>query len=181
MFKTPFLIVSCLLLLSLSFGFSACKAPKNAVTSVNNHPEEKPQNAAVVKRDSAVATISRTPCYGKCPTYTMIIYPNGAVWFEGQRNVTKVGIYTKNIGKEAVNAFIDSFEKADVWSMKDSYPPVATDLPMTNLTFKHNGQYKAIKGTFNAPESLLGLVEYLYNMADDDTGWLKTGDLPMQK
>ena len=158
-------------------AMTACDAQK----SVSKTPKPATTPNRVAKQDSAVITISRTPCYGKCPAYSMSVFANGKVTFEGQRDVSKIGLYTKSIGADSVTALVKKFEDANVWHMEDTYPNIATDLPTTIVSYRKGSKYKMVKGIYKAPDSLLDIVTTLYKIADSDDGWLKTGNLPMQK
>ena len=44
-----------------------------------------------------VAAIEKSPCFGKCPVYTMQIFKDGKVLYEGRMNTKKLGTFQKNI------------------------------------------------------------------------------------
>jgi hypothetical protein len=104
-------------------------------------------------------TLERTACYGTCPTYSAAISADGTVIFSGSyyktvKGVsvwTRTGVIKSRISREQVQRLIDEFEKANYFSLKDSYivgkdgcPAVATDNPTAYTSFQINGQTKSV-------------------------------------
>ncbi|WP_228369368.1 DUF6438 domain-containing protein [Candidatus Nitrososphaera gargensis] len=59
--------------------------------------------------DSAIITLERTVCYGTCPDYSLTIYGNGAVVYEGHRWVAVTGRQTSSIPQQEVKELVDYF------------------------------------------------------------------------
>ncbi|MEQ8671904.1 MAG: DUF6438 domain-containing protein [Aggregatilineales bacterium] len=113
-------------------------------------------------------TISRTPCFGSCPIYTVTVYEDGTVVYEGTDFVDVTGTQTIQIEPETVDLLVNSFVEAGYFEWDDSYTTMAvTDMPsvITSVTFE--GETKQInhyRGTDNAPLALSYLEIWLDNM-----------------
>lgn len=44
--------------------------------------------------------VSRGPCFGFCPVYTLSVTPSGAVTFDGTRHTAMLGSHTRDAGRE---------------------------------------------------------------------------------
>ncbi|MDX2002746.1 MAG: DUF6438 domain-containing protein [Chitinophagales bacterium] len=138
-----------------------------------------PDQAVQIKQDSTLMTMSKTPCYGKCPVYTISIAGSGRVVFEGKRFTDKQGVYEKYIDWKKVANLASKFENAGIFDMANEYPPAAVDLPRTNVSYYYGGREKKISGTYNAPPALLDIVKDMEAIANEP-GWVKIADLPQE-
>jgi hypothetical protein len=94
-----------------------------------------------------VVTLSRTACFGTCPVYTLKIFEDGSVVYEGREFVKKKGEVRGQIRKKAVEDLVTEFMKIDYLGIKGNLEcrEWATDMPsaMTSLSWK--GQTNAVK------------------------------------
>ncbi len=105
-------------------------------------------------------TLERTGCYGTCPSYTLTIAADGSVVFnatsywvrEGKASRLKEsGVILSNISEEQLRQLIAAFEKADYFSLRDSYTSnedcpggVSTDMPSAYTSIQINGRRKGV-------------------------------------
>src|SRR5436305_2696176 len=75
-------------------------------------------------------TLQRTGCYGTCPSYALTITADGTVVFNGTAYWVKkesimfgerYGITMSKISQEQMLQLISEFEKANYFSLRDSY------------------------------------------------------------
>ena len=99
-------------------------------------------------------TLSRTPCFGNCPVYTVSMSEDGAVRYEGVQGVRVSGARTWKIAPEAVHALAADMVKAGFFEMKDEYTALITDLPTITTTLTRGSRTKTIKDYFGAPAAL---------------------------
>ena len=83
----------------------------------------------------AVIKMAKNPCFGKCPIYSMTIYTNGQIEFEGQRFTNKLGTYGKSITPLLVQGLVKELNDMDFLNMENNYPSNLPDLPKTNITY----------------------------------------------
>ena len=88
--------------------------------------------------------LSRTGCFGPCPSYRITLHGNGQVEYEGLGNVDVKGLHTYTISPGAVAALIERLRSRDVWSMAGSWIAPITDNPGYKTTITIGGQTRII-------------------------------------
>lgn len=122
--------------------------------------------------ENVVMTLDRGPCYGSCPVYKLTIYGNGTVLYEG-------GTKTTSISEDKVRQLISEFEKADYFSLKDSYDQRSilgmchTDDSSATTSIAIGGRKKIVNNYHGcpAPEKLI-LLENKIDEIVDTSGWI---------
>ncbi len=118
-----------------------------------------------------VAAIEKSPCFGKCPVYSMQIFKDGKVSYEGKMNTKKLGVFQKNITKKELKDIAKAFESAKFTTLQDIYTSELEDLPSTMLYYSNGSINKSVVGKENRPPQVLQLQYMLEKIADSD-GWL---------
>ena len=157
--KKYLLVISVLLLAAiLSIG---CNGNKTPVPSNTN---------------TVVITLERTACFGVCPVYTLTIYGDGRVVYEGIRFVRTEGVRTATINEDKIKQLIAEFREIDYFSLRDSYEERnATDMPSAFSSLTVDGKTKAVRhyhGDFSAPEELTELEDEIDKIVNSDQ-WIK--------
>ena len=104
--------------------------------------------------------MERTACFGKCPSYVVIIRSNGSVNYEGRNNAPFTGTRTSKLTPAQTKKLFSSFERQKLKSLKSVYPILATDLPHVHYTFNWGKKSKTVKNAELGPS-------YLKNLAED--------------
>lgn len=151
----------------LVVGFGACAPRTSAV----------PRNDQTVRTDTAgpgadttrqhAVLLERTPCFGRCPVYTIAVSSSGKVTYNGRANVNQLGTISAQIPREKVEALVDELDRAGYFTFADKYVPAepacgnyATDLPSVISAVMHRGRSKTIVhdyGCGSAPAALVVL------------------------
>lgn len=71
--------------------------------------------------------LERTPCYGPCPVYSVTVYGDGTVIYEGIRHVRIEGVQTYDISEDEVNDLVSMFYEINYFSLNDRYDAPFTD------------------------------------------------------
>ncbi|HLF02536.1 MAG TPA: DUF6438 domain-containing protein [Anaerolineales bacterium] len=103
-----------------------------------------PQPTAAPDYSDIVITLERTACFGTCPIYTLTVYGDGRVEYEGEMFVAVEGQQSATISAEQVQALVTALEQADYLSLSDDYSAPATDLPSTITSVTLGGKTKTI-------------------------------------
>ena len=143
-----------------------------------NFPEKPDQQAGTQTdpgEDSLFASIERTPCYGRCPTYSINIYKSGYVIYEGIRFVDRLGTYSTRISDRKIQAIINKANEIGYFELDDVYDSPVTDLPSTITYLSVNGQKKRIKDRVRGPEKLREYEKY-FDGVFEDMEWKKVED-----
>ena len=59
------------------------------------------------------------------------------------------------------------FQKADYFSLEDSYSSTATDLPSTNIYYKYRSDEKTVNLYGDGPEQLKTLIDEIIKTVDE--------------
>jgi hypothetical protein len=148
-------------LLTFSLALPACAQRKlSHKTSVNT-------TAAVPKQVEPVLVYQRTPCYGRCPTYTATIFADGRVEYDGQRFVSLLGKHTLSLPPATVAAMLAEAKRINFSSLANRYAGHTSDLPASIITVHPVGQpLHAVYASEGIPESLQGYITYLNSCLD---------------
>ncbi|MBZ0298736.1 MAG: DUF6438 domain-containing protein [Anaerolineae bacterium] len=114
-------------------------------------------------------TLERTACFGTCPMYTVTIYADGTVAYEGERFVEVTGTQTTMIDPAVVEKLVRIFDDAGYFSWEDEYTQQnVTDLPSVITSVTRDGETKRIvryAGDDSAPLALPFLENWLDRIA----------------
>jgi hypothetical protein len=160
--------VACLGMLLIATLLSGC------ITFVKKNGTDEPPPP--VAQEEIIIKLERTACFGTCPVYSVTIDEEGTVIYEGVDHVQTKGTKVTTISADAVNQLISEFEKADYYSLNDSYTNFnVSDMPSANTLISIGDRTKAIKhyhGDRSAPEKLTELenkIDEIVNSAQ----WIK--------
>ena len=116
--------------------------------------------------------MSRSPCMGVCPVYTLQVYDNGLVQLVGEKNIEQIGTYKAMLTSEELTALKQQFDALGFFSLEDEYVKRVSDLPTTHISYTQGDQTKRIKDYYGAPEGLRNLEKYIHNFLNELT-WEK--------
>jgi ankyrin repeat protein len=95
-------------------------------------------------RKSILMTLSRSGCFGMCPTYKVEIHGDGTVIYEGHSYGAVEGRHTTHISKEDVDALLEEFRQAHYFSLEDKYEYQVTDNPTYETSLSIGGKTKKV-------------------------------------
>ena len=171
----PFL----LLLLLLSFGgalLPACAQKANPSTqkaktkllSKKAAAQQAQANAAKAKQEpKPVLTFERTACFGLCPAYSMQVYADGRVTYNGRRAVPLMGPQELKLPAATVAAMLRNAEEAKFEQFRERYAQNTSDLPSIVVSIRQaNGQLKTVTVEEGAPQNVTTFFTYLSTQFD---------------
>ncbi len=129
-------------------------------------------SCATVSEQASYDSISltRTACFGFCPAYTVTMYNDGKVVWEGHMNVEKKGLDSAYLDEQVFIELQQAFEDADFLSFNDDYRDMnMTDCPSAILEITDGKLGKSVNRYTcdrNAPE----VLEDLENLVDSLSG-----------
>lgn len=109
------------------------------------------------ENDTIFATLTRTPCFGTCPVYKLMIFKSGLALYEGSQHVEKTGRYLVYFSEEEMKNIEEKAKEIDYFGLKDEYDSPVTDFPTTYTSLRLNGKVKAISNRVSGPK---GLTDY---------------------
>ena len=158
-----------LLALSISILLSlfSCKQIQKSSKTKQDKSTSAGNKKKAGKKEDIFAILERTPCFGTCPVYKLIIYPDGHAVYEGFQHVTHTGKYTTTFTKEELKAIADKAESINYFKLKNNYDSPVTDFPTTVTSLTINGKTKTISNRANAPAELREFEIYLEKLFKD--------------
>ncbi len=105
-----------------------------------------------------IIEIYKSPCFGKCPVYTLSIYDNGLATYEGKINTDLKGMNQRFLSDTEFSSIKAAFKKSNWMSLKDNYPSGVSDLPKKVITYHTKEQSKKVVGDMKLPEVVNAIV-----------------------
>lgn len=124
-----------------------------------------PQASNADKYDLRVS-YHRGSCYGRCEVFTLDLYENGLLLFQGERFTDRPGTWQKNIDRRRVVSLLDSFERANFDAYPLSFRSQLADAATITITYYDEeglGHETSFKD--DAPEELKALDAAMFQLA----------------
>jgi uncharacterized protein DUF6438 len=127
----------------------------------------------VIPKD-LVIELHRMMCPGACPDYSLFVYGDGRVVYEGRRYVAVKGKRERWISKAQVKRLLDEFYRMSYFSLKDRYDPIASDGAVTKTSILAGSKTKEVVNCHpsQAPEELHQLEEMIDTISQSEL-WIK--------
>lgn len=153
--------------LFISYIFLLFLAPCNGSRTLQNTVGEDYSKVHI--------TYSETPCFGKCPVYSMTLDGSKMMaTYTGTENTEKIGDYTRPISTNEFSRFVEALDKAHYKKLEDEYLGLVADFPIRELIITIDGATKKIRNRSGAPPALEELEQVFKRFATGD-GWQKKG------
>ena len=123
-----------------------------------------------LNRLDRVVEMTKSPCYGRCPAFTLVIYEKGIVSYDGKRNTPRLGLYVKKLDNTTYQNLVSTFKKVNIWQFDNVYRGMYPDAPTVTISYHEEGDVKTILGKDGRPYPILELEAMLDNIANSD-GW----------
>ena len=141
------------------------------------------------QNDSVMISLQRTLCYGECPAYSVTIWGDGKVEFNGREFVNTIGLKTYTISRNSVDSLVREIFAIDFFSFNDSYITQrtlshlpdgrvdtvitqVTDLPTQYVTVKIGTQKKTVEDYYGTPKAIRELENKIDSVAKTSQ-WVK--------
>jgi hypothetical protein len=133
---------------------------------------------ALVEPTDFSIRLSRSGCYGTCPSYSVVIHGDGEIKFHGERFVAIPGDHDARITLEAVARLLERFRAAEFFELKDRYAASVTDNPTYCLELTVGPKRKTVTDYVGSwvgmPTSVSGLEDAVDAVAGTDR-WVTAG------
>jgi hypothetical protein len=169
-------------MLLLSVGLTACRSTAKDGSASNSATVDTSPSGALAVR------LERGPCYGRCAEYVVELFDDGAVRFDGRRNVKTLGVQRGTIAVSAVRTLQQQFADAGFATADTAYVEGAagcgryfTDGPQTIVSVRIGTVMKTIHldaGCTGAPRYLHTLASQVDSVARTSAWVTGTGEKP---
>ena len=107
----------------------------------------------------------RTPCYGKCPVYTVTFHKDGTAEYKGEAHVERIGIFDGAIADIDFQKLSNLIKSNNFLQMEKEYS-AALDLPGVIVEVKMNGVVKQVRADSQAmPPALEEIAQTIDKIA----------------
>jgi hypothetical protein len=133
---------------------------------------------ALVKPTDFSIKLSRSGCYGTCPSYSVMIHGDGKIEFHGGHYVSIPGDHQARIAPEAAARLLERFRAAEFFHFKDKYAASVTDNPTYCLELAIGAKRKTITDYVGTWVGMPTLVSELEDAVDEAAGtdrWVSAG------
>jgi Domain of unknown function (DUF6438) len=170
-------------------GKTAEIAPKAAAPAVLEvSPEVKPKmekaaqtatKAVGIPKDidqNLMASLRRSPCFGRCPAFSYDLFADGKVAYYGQSNVSRMGSYTAKADASFMKQVADKAMSIKYLSLADHYPTAdmaVSDVPTTTTYIRVGNDGKKITNNYDPPRDLTEFEQWLEAQFETLT-WIQT-------
>jgi hypothetical protein len=151
-----YLVHSFILFLLIAANLVAFNCAKKDIAGVDDSGHGETSKGVVI--NTPAEQISRIKldrefgeCFGLCPVYTVSVFDDGRVEFNGVKNVKEVGVYSSRINLDELNKLVDAFREAGFMRLSDQYvredncsKVVLSDGAYARLTFKDGDVTKSV-------------------------------------
>lgn len=116
-----------------------------------------------------VITLERTPCFGSCPVYTITIFADGTVTYQGENFVDVTGEQTLTLDAATVAMMVETFADAGYFDWQDAYDTrTVSDMPSVITSVTRDGEtHRIVRYTGDsAPLALPYLETWIDQMTE---------------
>ncbi len=158
-------------LFSLGVILGACKSPKVATAP---EPNVKSNYNEMVYSDSLFFHMEKSPCYGKCPVYSVDIYSNGKIIFVGRAFTELEGTYRGQASEEFLKEILNYANRINYFAMETKYDNEnVTDLPSTVTHIYLKSTDHGIYNRYEGPAELTAFENFVHEELMELDGWEK--------
>lgn len=147
--RVPFLVAIILL---------ACSSQKPATSAASHFGS---------KADPLFFSLERTPCFGRCPAYTVTIQADGSARYVGRTNAPRQGTFSGQVDIGTMQRLLDRANSIGFFSMDAKYDGQVTDLPSTIVRVNADGKDKQVTGRYRMPAAFRGFAAFADTLLQD--------------
>jgi hypothetical protein len=127
--------------------------------------------------------LSRSGCYGFCPSYSVTISGDGTVHYQGGRSVSIAGEHTTRVSPETARQLLDDFRKANFFDLQSEYRASVTDNPTYRLELIVGTTRKTVTDYVGQWVGMPAAITHLEDAVDRATGsarWVTASSQTLQ-
>lgn len=132
-------------------------------------PSETLPSASITTGD--FVELSRSGCYGTCPSYKVKVEENGDVIWKGNGFVEAVGERHAAIAPEAARVLLENFQSSAFWGLCGGYDASVTDNPTTQIEVRIGGHSKTVWNYADSAPEFEASLENAIDEAVDTHLW----------
>lgn len=156
-------------------------AASPAPTTAGSMPATATSGKPVLDYDRPVFTLSKTPCYGKCPQYSLTLTNDRQLILDAINYMDKKGKYSIRLNTREYNTLLMGLDSLNLQTLPAVYPQdtkrIPSDIQATVLRFPNDAgtEEKKVEIYFDAPEKLASFLTRFEAMVERKD-WVKMAE-----
>jgi len=169
------LLFACCICLPLLFLLMACKTSNsNAVKSKNGKGD-----VILIRAHTPLVSMTKGPCHGTCPIYTMTVFNDGVINFDGKRFCDKLGPHTTTLSDTELTFLQQKIDLLDTDSYPEKIQSNIPDFPSIKLTFSEKGKDDTSVWWRNGAPNELNELSVMLDKFRTNLTWKVDADAPL--
>jgi len=119
-------------------------------------------------------------CRGFCPTYKLLFRNDGALEYEGIRNMIKQGMDTVQLSNSELKQLRAAIASVNLWQYPERIESQVADAPNSTITVFNSGKQHAVQGSIDRPKPILEFELLLKDLAEAHGLKVKEGVNPYE-
>jgi hypothetical protein len=112
----------------------------------------------------------KTPCFGACPVFTLVVKMDGEVYFTGVKNTILEGTQSANWNSDQLEVLDRKMRELDIYNAPKSFDnPAVTDLPSMYIGYTKGNNLKTVKCRYQYPNGYKDLSAWLDEQINTST------------
>ena len=120
--------------------------------------------------------LERTPCFGDCPVYSVVIKSDGSFRYHGMENVKHKGRHIGMVDQWNLRQLCHFIRESGYMQFSSSYSAPVTDLPTAYTTVVMNGKRKVISHYADVGPLKLWMIEQAIDKLMLEARWGAVND-----
>jgi len=122
---------------------------------------------AVTANDpSPIVQLEMHGCRGFCPTYKLLFRNDGALEYEGIRNMIKQGMDTVQLSNSELKQLRVAMAAVNLWQYPERIESQVADAPNSTITVFNRDKQHAVQGSIDRPKPVLEFELLLKDLAE---------------
>lgn len=128
-----------------------------------------------VEQMEKVFSYSKSPCFGRCPTYGITLLNDGTLKYNGKAHAKKLGTYETRLSDEDMRYIKNELKNIDMIALSNLPPELVVDGSNTHFVYEVPDPSLSVSWMGGIPKDLVELVNWLEKINRTAT-WTKISD-----
>jgi Domain of unknown function (DUF6438) len=116
-------------------------------------------------------SLRRTPCFGTCPVYEMVLHRDGKAELDAQAHTSKLGKFTGEVTLFTYGRLCYLIESSHFSEMNSNYEANVTDLPTCIVTVSNGTTMKSVSDYGRVGPIQLWAIQEVLDRVKDEIEW----------
>jgi len=128
-----------------------------------------------VEAEEKIFSYSKSPCFGRCPTYGITLLNNGTLKYNGKAHAKKLGTYETQLSEADMKYVKNELKKIDMVALSKRPPDNVADGSSTHFVYEVPNPSLAVSWMGGLPTDLVEIINWLEKI-NREAQWTKISD-----